>query len=328
MRYPGPVSVFARDRCAPGHPVAPPVPATGPAQFDQVVFAGGGNRCFWQAGFWSALAPALARPPAQVAAVSAGAAMACALFSGTFERGFARHKQAVGRNARNLYAHNLLKAQPVFPHGQMYRAALLSSLDAQALDRLHRGPDITILIARAPRWASARVALLLGAISLGVDALNGQAVNAASARRLGFSPWCRTVRDCHTAEELADLIIASSCVPPLTPQARHGGAALLDGGLVGNVPTAFLGSGQPARGRTLVLLTRQFRKLPHVAGHTYVQPSAPIPVGTWDYTSPARLQAAFDLGSRDGDAFCATLQHRSQPLWRHHDPAAIPQRPR
>ena len=47
--------------------------------FDHITFTGGGNRCFWQAGFWSALSPALKHPPGAVAAVSAGAAMACVL---------------------------------------------------------------------------------------------------------------------------------------------------------------------------------------------------------------------------------------------------------
>ena len=27
--------------------------------FDQVVFAGGGNRCWWQAGFWDVVQPEL-----------------------------------------------------------------------------------------------------------------------------------------------------------------------------------------------------------------------------------------------------------------------------
>lgn len=41
--------------------------------FDAVVFAGGGTRCTWPMGFWSAAAPALELSPRQVAAVSAGA---------------------------------------------------------------------------------------------------------------------------------------------------------------------------------------------------------------------------------------------------------------
>lgn len=270
--------------------------------FDHIVFTGGGNRCFWQAGFWSALAPELQRPPGAVAAVSAGAAVACALFAGTFESGFADHKRAVQRNPYNLHVRNLLKAKPVFPHGAMYRSAILGSINAAALARLHRGPDITIVVARPPRWASRRLAVLLGAVSAGLDAWNGQHLDAAAALSLGFAPIHVSVRDCRTPEELADVIVASSCVPPLTPLMQHQGMALLDGGLVGTVPRR---PGQAPGGQSLVLLTRPFKHLPALHGTTFAQPSRPVPVGTWDYTDNAALQAAFELGQSDGAAFFA-----------------------
>ena len=268
--------------------------------FDNVVFAGGGNRCFWQAGFWSVAAPALGLRPSGVAAVSAGSAMACALFSGTFEHGFAGYKRAVAGNARNVYWRNVWHKTPVFPHGSMYRDAILNSIDEGALARLHQGPNITVLMARPPLWASPPVALFLGMVAAGMDAWDAQTVHPTAGARVGFSPLYVSVRECATPGALADLIIASSCVPPLTPLVRRHGVALLDGGVVSNVPTeGVAGNG----GHTLVLLTRKFRHLPAIAGRTYVQPSQPIPVGAWDYTSDVGLQCAFDLGRRDGECF-------------------------
>jgi predicted acylesterase/phospholipase RssA len=41
--------------------------------FDAVVFAGGGNRCYWQGGFYEAAAPRLELAPKLVVAASAGA---------------------------------------------------------------------------------------------------------------------------------------------------------------------------------------------------------------------------------------------------------------
>ncbi len=272
--------------------------------FEHIVFAGGGNRCFWQAGFWMALAPRLQRPPGAVAAVSAGAAVACALFADTFERGFEDHKRAVQHNRHNLHVRNLLRAQPLFPHGAMYRAAILRSINSAALERLHQGPDITIVVARPPRWASRRLAVLLGAVSAGVDAWNAHHLEAAAALRLGFQPLLVSVRDCRTPDELADVIVASSCVPPLTPLMQHQGMALLDGGLVGTVPQ---GRHTAPGARTLVLLTRPFRHLPERPGTTYVQPSRPVPVGTWDYTDNSALQAAFELGLQDGAAMASAM---------------------
>jgi len=41
--------------------------------FDAVVFAGGGNRCYWQGGFYEAAAPRLGLEPKLVVGASAGA---------------------------------------------------------------------------------------------------------------------------------------------------------------------------------------------------------------------------------------------------------------
>lgn len=273
-------------------------------QFENVVFAGGGNRCFWQAGFWSVAASALDLKPSGVVSVSAGSAMACALFAGTFAQGFARFKQAIADNERNLYLSNLIHKRPVFPHAKLYRNAILNSIDGHALARLHRGPEIFILISCPPRWASARMAVLLGMVAVGWDACNKRAVHSRGGYRVGFKPMYLSVRECATPAELADLILASSCVPPVIPQARRNGRAIFDGGLVNNVPTDAV----PHKDQqTLVLLTRQFPKLPSVDGYTYVQPSQPIPAGFWDYTDDAALQATFDLGCRDAERFCATM---------------------
>ena len=272
--------------------------------FENVVFAGGGNRCFWQAGFWSVAASRLDLKPSGVVSVSAGSAVACALFAGTFEQGFSGFKRAIAENERNLYLSNLLHKRPVFPHGKLYRNAILGSIDGHALARLHKGPEIFVLIACPPRWASAHVAFVLGVVAVGWDACNKTAVHSRGGYRVGFKPQYLSVRECATPAELADLIMASSCVPPLTPQARRNGKAIFDGGLVNNVPT----DGVPQKDQqTLVLLTRQFPKLPETAGCTYVQPSQPIPAGFWDYTDDAALQATFERGCRDAERFCASV---------------------
>ena len=62
----------------------------------------------------------------------------------------------------------------------------------------------------------------------------------------------------------------------------------------------------PLSGRTLLLLTRQYSHLPGHPSRVYVQPSADVPVASWDYADPAGLQAAYDLGRPDGEAFART----------------------
>jgi hypothetical protein len=100
-------------------------------------------------------------------------------------------------------------------------------------------------------------------------------------------------------------VLASSCTPPFTPLLHHAGRPVLVGSIADNVPVDAAGDG-PVR----VLLTRPFRRLPRHPLRTYVQPSRPVPVRAWDYTDPAGLQAAFDLGQRDGEAFAAAARRR------------------
>jgi predicted acylesterase/phospholipase RssA len=263
-----------------------------------LVFAGGGNRCVWQAGFWSEAAPRLGLAPARVAATSAGAAIACVLFAGRFPHALAHFKAATAANRRNAYPANALRGRPVFPHWEMYRRALLEAIDAAALARLRRGPEIVVPITRAPKWLGPRAAFAVAGLADAIENAVAPTPHPRFARALGFRAEYARVRDCSTPAALADLVLASSCTPPFMPLLRHAGRPALDGGIVDNVAVETVGDGP-----TLVLLTRRFRRLPVHPLRTYVQPSRPVPVSSWDYTDPDGLQAAFDLGRRDGEAF-------------------------
>ena len=108
--------------------------------YDAVVFAGGGCRCFWQAGFWSAAAPALGLAPSVVGGVSAGAALACTVFAGVIDQVLENFTRRVAANPRNLYPEKILRGDAVFPHEEIYRSTILECLGAGGLERLHRGP--------------------------------------------------------------------------------------------------------------------------------------------------------------------------------------------
>ncbi|HYR01650.1 MAG TPA: patatin-like phospholipase family protein [Casimicrobiaceae bacterium] len=274
-------------------------PASAPP-YDGVVFAGGGNRCVWQAGFYRTVAEALPLAPARAAAASAGAAVAAVLFAGCFDAALAHFKRATSANRRNVHWANLFNGAPVFPHAEMYRRVLLEVVDDRALAKLRAGPELRVPITRLPRWLGARSGFAVAAVADACEHVVGPRVHPRLARWLGFRADYPTVRECGTPEALADLVLASSCTPPFTPLLRHGGESALDGGIVDNVPVDAWGE---APGRTLVLLTRRYRRLPVHPARTYVQPSMPVPVSSWDYTNPAGLQAGYDLGRRDGETF-------------------------
>ncbi|WP_164133706.1 patatin-like phospholipase family protein, partial [Stenotrophomonas maltophilia] len=55
-------------------------------RFDAIAFAGGGNRCYWQGGFWEAFSAVHPQDPGMVVGVSAGAFQACFSLIGEGER--------------------------------------------------------------------------------------------------------------------------------------------------------------------------------------------------------------------------------------------------
>lgn len=277
--------------------------------FDAAVFAGGGCRCFWQLGFWSTAAGRLGLAPERIGAVSAGAAMACAALTGVFEdlvEDFARRAAA---NSGNFLPRNWLRGRPAFPHEQMYRATILAMTSASRLTRLRAGPDLRVLIGRPPPGAGRAGTLLLGLVGSRLESLLGGGVHAVWGRRCGFRPELVSVRECGSAEDLAALLLHSACTPPALPLYLRGGRPVLDGGIVDGAPVEAV---EPARS-TLVLLTRRYPEsaLPRVAGRTYVQPSEPIRIETWDYASPELVRETFALGARDGRAFAESLRARA-----------------
>lgn len=270
--------------------------------FDAVVFAGGGCRCAWQVGFWQSAAPAIGLQPRTVAAVSAGAAMATAIFAGAVDEMLREFTARTAANRRNAYPLNWLRRAPVFPHAAIYRDTMLACLDDERLRRLHAGPDIRVLIARVPLWLGARSGVALALCTYQIEQWRRVGLHQELGRRAGFTPEVYSLRECRTPQDVADLILQSSCTPPFTPVLRRDGRPVLDGGLIDSVPVAYL---PPQSARTLVLLTKPLPpgQVPAHATRRYVQPSAPVPVYKWDYTSPARVQATYDLGRRDGERF-------------------------
>ncbi|HSV96067.1 MAG TPA: patatin-like phospholipase family protein [Spirochaetota bacterium] len=273
--------------------------------FTSVVFAGGGCRCLWQAGFMTEASPKLKISPTEVAGASAGAAIACMFYSGRTEFALEYFKKATSGNKKNFYITKVFGKEPALPHYAMYRDLMLRTMEGPAFNKLKKGPDIRVLVSHPPAWLGPRSATLIGISAYLIDKHVYGMVHPRLPLRLGFYPEVAGVHDCGTPEELADLVLASSCTPPFTPIMRRNGKTVLDGGLIDNVPMRALSKND---GPILILLTRQYPEsaIPKIPGRVYVQPSQPSPIAKWDYTSPRGIQEVFDLGRRDGENFAKT----------------------
>lgn len=282
-----------------------------PYSVDALVLAGGGCRCFWQAGFLEVVAPEIELRPAEVAAVSAGSAMACMVFGDAVEEGLAYFLERTERNERNVYPGNLWGDEPVFPHERIYRDTILHACDAAAFSRLRDGPDIRVLLSRPPAWLGPLGGVAVGFLVYETEKRLSPSVHPTLTQQLGFEPDVVSIEACATPLELAELVLHSSCTPPFTPIYERNGRPVLDGGLVDNVPVKAL---TPRVTKVLVLLTRRSPReaIPESDDRLYVQPSQPIPIDKWDYASPDLVRATLDLGRRDGEAFLRTYANTVQ----------------
>jgi hypothetical protein len=277
--------------------------------FDKVVFAGGGQRCWWQAGFWDRVSSGIELHPRVIAGVSSGAVIACLLYASDSKRALGWYERELKSVRSNFNWLNLLRRdRRLMPNAAIQRKALRALLGGDSFRQLMwRAPEIRVQYARLPEGANPSRAVL-GAMVAGRAGRPARAALGADAgRRAGFDLEVKRVQDCRSERELVDLLAAANSAPPFTAEESLDGAPCVDAGLFGEVPLVAVAD---VPGQTLVLDTRRDPALAPVFardGCVHVQPSERIPVGRWDYTSVARYRQAYELGQRDGEAFLKTF---------------------
>lgn len=274
--------------------------------FDKVVFAGGGHRCWWQAGFWEVLRAEIELRPRVIGATSMGAFMACLVHANDSRRALAWYERELAGVRTNIAWLNLFrKDAPLFRQGGIYRKSMRAVLGGEHFRQLlWAAPEIRIGCALPPPTLTERQLRRVSWREYRRDArLMPAALHARSERTAMFVPHVKRLQDCRTERELFDLLQAASALPPLVQPVELDGVPACSGSLVDPVPVDLVAD---VPGQTLVLTTRNYnRKTPVFAleGRLYVQPSVPLPVGSWDFTSPQRFLKAYEQGRVDAESF-------------------------
>lgn len=272
--------------------------------FDAVSFPGGGNRCYWQGGFWETVAPQLGVEPTLVVGVSGGAFAAANCLLGFGPKVRAKVIDGPRLAPRDFDWRALLTGGAPFPVAPLYLALLEETFDDAAFAAIKASPaDLRIMVSRPPRGWPTSLAAMTGLMSYQIEKKLFQPVHPRFGRKLGFTADYLSVRSLPNARAWAHATYASACVPPMIPVQRIDDAPALDGGMVDNAPIEPLLDIEKAGGRTLVLLTRRYPRLPQIKNRVYVQPSEKIGVGQFTVTKPEGIRAAYQLGVRDGEAF-------------------------
>lgn len=266
-----------------------------------LTFAGGGNRAFYQMGLLNRWHATLLPRVAAIASCSAGACVITTLLSG--RRAEAREfwmRRAAGIT-RNFDWSKLLRGERPAPQGQIYRETLLVTFADGGLERIRRQPfPIYVLAAEFPWLLPRTLSLALGLGLYSLERSVRRAPHPVSPRWIGFAPVVVDARVCETAEELTDLILASSATPPFTPIGKFRGMKLLDGGMVDNAPALLAERDSEVR-HSVVFLSRPYH--PSVLGiqkhRLYLAPTRPTPINRWDYTQPHLLDETVAMGERE-----------------------------
>ncbi len=276
--------------------------------FDQVVFAGGGHRCWWQAGFWEQVEAQIQLRPKVIAGVSAGAATACLVQCGKTQEALAYYDDVLKTDQRNVYWSRLFKkGQRALPHDTIYRQALSHFFkDAQLSYLKQFAPQIKVSYALVPMWAGPVSATAAGMLVYNLEKRLFAPLHPTWGRAIGFRPSVTSVQSCHDAADLVELLMASACTPPLTQVMRREGQLVFDGGMIDNVPVSEV----DANVSTLVLLSRRYAKHAPVflrEGRVYAQPSQTPAASSWDYTKPHSYRTTYEQGRADGLAFLSSV---------------------
>lgn len=276
--------------------------------FDAVAFAGGGNRCYWQGGFWDALTAVHPQRPRLVVGVSAGAFQACFSLIGEGDRVRRIVIDACGTIEREVEWGRMLKGRSPFVVGGLYRELIAEVFGDLELAALKAAPEILIQLTHPPRFVPPLVAAYAAIGAYQVEKVLGGAAHSRAGRHVGLTASWVSTHDLAAPGELVDALMGTASVPPFMPVGLVNGRPALDGGLVDNPPIDRIAAVEKDGGRTLVLTTRAGREMAEVENRTVVRPSVPIVTSRFAVTDAAAIRAAYELGVRDGEAFAASLR--------------------
>ncbi|MEM7506209.1 MAG: patatin-like phospholipase family protein [Pseudomonadota bacterium] len=281
------------------------------ASYDQLVFSGGGLRCFWHGGWMEAVETRLTFVPKRVTGSSGGALSAAAWIAGRESKLFDRFARALRAEDDNFALHDLDADDGRSPHQRVYEAIVEDVLDARALARIADGPVFQVNVSTTGDSGGTALRALAAGTIYQVEQILAPTPRPRASALAGVEQ--RLIDGNRAARDgtLPDLIRMAATVPPAFRPDDWDGEPLYDGGMVDKAPLP-----QPDEGRTLVLLTKRFQSLPDddPGRIHYVQPSQTVLSGSkLDFTDPGLLREAWDQGHRDGAAWLEDHQEGGDP---------------
>lgn len=268
---------------------------------ETLVFAGGGNRCWWQAGVMTKLLDSGWKLPPVMVGTSAGAAIATSLLTCSSRDALASCKRLYDGNDELFDWQSLARLKLKFSHQHIYPAWVESFTSDHHFDRLRSASsELIVAITRPARYLGLVGSLVAGSIAYMVDKKIAHSIHPRLPRYLGLRQEFLNLKSETNGQAARVLLQAVAAASPFMLAQRVNGEWGFDGGYADNAPIPPPTKEQKVK--TLVLLTRHYPDLPAIFqwnGRTYWQPSQKVPVSTWDCRPGTTVDAAFDQGIRD-----------------------------
>ena len=290
--------------------VVPPFPTSQAwAGLSTLALAGGGNRCWWQAGAISRLLEAGWPLPKQWVGTSAGAAIATACLTTGPEAALAACRELYGQTNRIFDWRGMRRGRLKFAHQSVYPAWLDAFVNEKTFGQLRTcGASLQVAVTRPSRLLGLVGSVALGTVAYLVDKKIWHSIHPRLPGRLGLRQEFIDLTLCGSASDAHSVLLAAAAPPPIMPALRLTGGYAFDGGYTDNAPIP--DQTQAERIGTLVMLTRHYPTRPPLFrfhDRLYWQPSRPVPVSTWDCTKRATVDTAFRLGYDDAHAMLTRI---------------------
>lgn len=265
--------------------------------YQHIVFAGGGNRCWWQAGVVEVLSQHACWQAKSLIGASAGAGVATAFATGRLQDALTAATERFNATARNFEWRELFKGKRPFMMPRIYPDWISSFLDASDLERLkQRALKIEVVITRPIPYLPLTLSTLLALALYASEKFWLKNFHARLPHHLGFRAEYMDLTRSTSLADAHTLLLASAAAVPITPIHRVSGRAALDGGFYDSIP---LPQKRQDDQKTLVLLTRHRADLPQIFMHqqrVYLQPTQRVAAINMDCTSGTNVQLTYAQG--------------------------------
>ncbi|GAA5074234.1 hypothetical protein GCM10023209_21130 [Roseibacterium beibuensis] len=262
---------------------------------EQIVFSGGGLRCFWQGGFLSRIGQERTLTPQRMTGVSGGALAGAAWIAGIAERLLDEMSSAFEERDHNL---DLFDADSdgITPHQKIYCDVVARVMDDAACAKVAQAAQFQIQIAHPPETGHPTLTGTALAAAYEAELHTVKSPHFSWAEKLGLQAHLVDANEVAQNGRLVDLITAAAVIPPVFEPPLWDGKRVVDGGMADQAPMP-----APNEGVTWVLLTRPYKRLPEMENRFYIWPSNETPADKIDFTDPRKLRDTWDLGVSDAE---------------------------